>query len=288
MSSIYVADSPTILNDKIDWKLTPISTEQATGYGLTWTGTKKLVQTDVANHLFVTDADGSSRVRLLENDSLNFGANGCGPGDVLVVGRVLEDNQPNVWRLDMSTAELKQLTFGSDIEKASCTPDGKWIVYNDNGGDSGHGAISKVSMDGGKSVELAHGTDFSPSVSPDGRLIAYGRTEGQGAKARSKIVVQRLEDAGIEKEIAMPQTFDWHQLRWAPDGHALAFVHNTTGSVQNVYLQSLSGGTPVQLTHFNGEPAVVAAYAWSWDGKKFAIARARYNDTDVVLFTGFH
>ena len=287
MATIYVADSPPLLNDKIDWKLTPISTEQATGYDLTWTTTNKLVQKDVASHFYATNADGSSRVRLLENDGVDFEVNACGPGDVLVIGRVLEDNQPNVWRLDMTTAALKQLTFGSDIEKASCTPDGKWIVYNDSGGESAHGTISKVSVDGGKAVELAHGTEFSPLVSPDGQLIAYGRTVGQGASAKSKIVVQRLEDAAIVKEIALPLTFDWHKLGWAPDGQALAFVHNTTGSVQNVYLQPLAGGAPVQLTHFNSEPAVVAAYAWSRDGKKFAIARARYNDTDVVLFTGF-
>lgn len=287
MATIYVADSPPLLNDRIDWKLTPISTEQATGYDLTWTTTNKLVQKDVASHFYATNADGSSRVRLLENDAVDFEVNACGPGDVLAIGRVLEDNQPNVWRLDMTTAALKQLTFGSDIEKASCTPDGKWIVYNDSGGESAHGTISKVSVDGGKAVELAHGTEFSPLVSPDGQLIAYGRTVGQGASAKSKIVVQRLEDAAILKEITLPLTFDWHKLGWAPDGQALAFVHNTTGSVQNVYLQPLAGGAPVQLTHFNSEPAVVAAYAWSRDGKKFAIARARYNDTDVVLFTGF-
>jgi hypothetical protein len=32
---------------------------------------------------------------------------------------------------------------------------------------------------------------------------------------------------------------------------------------------------------------VVAAYAWSRDGKKFAVTRARYADADVVMFTGF-
>jgi hypothetical protein len=37
----------------------------------------------------------------------------------------------------------------------------------------------------------------------------------------------------------------------------------------------------------DSEPALVAAYAWSRDGKKFAITRSRYNDTDVVMFSGF-
>ena len=55
----------------------------------------------------------------------------------------------------------------------------------------------------------------------------------------------------------------------------------------NLYMQPLSGGEPVQLTHFDSEPAVVSAYAWSRDGKKFAITRARYADTDVVMFSGF-
>jgi hypothetical protein len=55
----------------------------------------------------------------------------------------------------------------------------------------------------------------------------------------------------------------------------------------NVYMQPLAGGAPVQLTHLNSDPARVFAYAWSRDGKKFAITRARYNDTDVVMFSGF-
>jgi Tol biopolymer transport system component len=79
---------------------------------------------------------------------------------------------------------------------------------------------------------------------------------------------------------------DWHALGWTPDGRALTFVHNTTGNKQNVYMVSLSGGAPVPLTH-SSEPVFVPAYAWSKDGKKFALTRARYNDTDVVLFSGF-
>jgi len=43
----------------------------------------------------------------------------------------------------------------------------------------------------------------------------------------------------------------------------------------------------VQLTHFDSEPGVVMTYAWSPDGKRFAVTRARYNDADVVMFSGF-
>ena len=100
--------------------------------------------------------------------------------------------------------------------------------------------------------------------------------------------MQRLEDGSIEKQIEMVAPFDdWHALGWTPDNKALTFVHNTTGSTQNVYMLSLSGSAPVPLTHFASEPVFVPSYAWSKDGKKFALTRARYNDTNVVLFSGF-
>ena len=110
-------------------------------------------------------------------------------------------------------------------------------------------------------------------------------SKATGASTKSKVVVQRLEDGALVKEIVLPE--DFRRLGWTHDGRGLTYVHNTTGRTQNVYMQSLAGGAPVQLTHFDSEPAVVAAYAWSPDGKKFAITRARYNDTDVVMFSDF-
>lgn len=98
---------------------------------------------------------------------------------------------------------------------------------------------------------MVGGTTFSPILSPDGKLIAYGKTEGHGTSAKSKIVVQRLDDSSIAKEPEMPAAFgDWHELGWAPDGKGLSFVHNTTGATQNGHMLLLSGGAPIQLTHF--------------------------------------
>ena len=55
----------------------------------------------------------------------------------------------------------------------------------------------------------------------------------------------------------------------------------------HLFMQPLQGGPPEQLTHFDSEPANIIAYSWSQDGKKIAITRARFNDTDVVMFSGF-
>jgi eukaryotic-like serine/threonine-protein kinase len=286
-ATIYVADSPVVLNGGINWKFASISKEQATGYELSWTASGKLLQKDLNWHIYETNADGSNRTRLFEKDDVDFHADACGRGDVAVISRVLEDNKPNLWRLDTVSGEVKQITFGKDIEKGSCTPDGKWVFYNDTQGSDAGGHIYKVASDGGSPVELARDTQFDPIVSPNGNLIAYTKAVGQGTSVRSKILLQRFEDATIVKEIELPPTYSWMKLGWAPDGHALTFVHNTTGVVQNVYMLPLSGGPPVQLTHFDSEPGMVVAYAWSRDGRKLAVTRARYNDTDVVMFSGF-
>jgi eukaryotic-like serine/threonine-protein kinase len=285
-ATIYVADSPPVLSGKINWKLVPISTEQATGYDLEWTASGKLLQRDSAMHFYVSNGDGSGRTRLLENDGVDFFARACGTGNLIIISRVLEENEPNLWRLNLATGELKQLTNGADIEKGTCTPDAKWVVYNDNVGSS-QGAIFKVPIDGGDRVELASGTSFSPPISPDGRTIAYGKTEGQGPSARSKILIQRLDNGKVTEEINLATQYEWQKLAWAPDGQGLTLVHSTTPSVQNLYMVPLNGGSEVQLTHFDSEPGIIAAYAWSPDGKKLAISRARYNDSDVVMFNGF-
>jgi len=286
-AAIYVGDSPAVLNDKMDWKFTPISSERSTGQEISWTTAGRLLQQDEELHIYVTGGDGSNRTRLLENTDVAFNPNGCGPGDVVVVSTVSESNTPNLWRLDVATGELKQLTFGKDEEAASCTPDGKWVVYAGPQPTDSVAHILKVSINGGVPMELAHGNLAAPVVSPDGTLVAYQKGEGQGATTKWKFVVQRLEGGAPLQEIEVPSNYIGQKLRWTPDGRALAFVHNTTGNTQNIYMRSLAGGAPVQLTHFNSEPGLILAYAWSRDGKKLAVTRARYNDTDVVAFSGF-
>ena len=284
-STIYVGDSPTILNDKIDWRLVPISTEQTPGYlGLSWMASGKLLEQDRAFRIYSTSADGSGQVRLLENTPLPLPPSSCGPGDIALVSIISEKNTPNIWRLNIATGELKQLTSGKGEGSPSCTPDGKWMVYVGSAATDNVGHIFKAAVDGGTPLELAHGNVDSPSISPDGSLVAYLRTEGQGAVTKSKFIVQKLEGGAPEREIE--SSGGTLALGWTPDGRALAYTH-TVGSAHHLYMQPLTGGPPVQLTHFDAEPSFVRSYAWSRDGKKIAITRGRYADMDVVLFTGF-
>jgi len=285
-ATIYVGDSPATLNDKVNWKLVPISSEQATGYSLSWTAAGKLLQSGGGLQVYVTAADGSGRVRLLENDFIDRDPAACGSGDLIVLTRVVEGANFNIWRLNVADGELKRLTFGIAELSPSCTPDGKWVVYEGAQASDNVRHIFKVSIDGGAPIELARGNVYSPAVSPDGKLVVHSRIDGQGRSAKHKLVVQKLEGGEPLYEIEVPSSYDLNP-GWTPDGRALVFTKNTTGTVQNLYMQPLPSGPPVQLTHFNSEPGRVLAYAWSRDGKKLAVTRAPFNNADVVMFTGF-
>ena len=115
-ATIYVGDSPAHLNDKIDWKLAPISNKQATGYDLSWTPAGKLLQEDPTSHVYETAGDGSGRIDLLDRDDIAYAPTACGSDDVVVLTRILENHQPSIWRLNFATGQLKQLTFGRGEE----------------------------------------------------------------------------------------------------------------------------------------------------------------------------
>jgi Tol biopolymer transport system component len=57
-----------------------------------------------------------------------------------------------------------------------------------------------------------------------------------------------------------------------------------TGTPRNLWVESLDGKPPRQLTHFSDDRQLADA-AWSRDGKRLAIARTTQT-ADIVLFKG--
>jgi eukaryotic-like serine/threonine-protein kinase len=286
-SSIYVGDVPHESSDKIDWKLTAISSEQTAGAnGLSWTRSGKLLQLDGVNRLFITDAQGGERTQLADENQGLLEVAACGNTDWVLESRMAADQTANVWKLNAVTGEIAELTNAKLASSLSCTPDGTSFVYQDYGAH----AIYKIAMDGGSPKEVAKGTVCCPTISPDGKSLAYMKAEGQGAKLKASFVVSSLEGGPALKEIVMPPDLQnlngSPALGWAPDGKGLTWL-STIKNAQHVMMQPLAGGPPVQLTHFDTEPALITQYAWSKDGKKLAVTRQKYNARDIMMFTGY-
>jgi len=286
-SAIYVGDVPRELGDKIDWKLTAISAEQTAGAsGLSWTESGKLVQLDGVNRLFISDAQGGQRTQLADENQRLLEVIGCGNGDWVLESRRAADQTTDVWKLNAATGESAELANVKSAGSLSCTPNGKSFVYEDYGAD----AIYIEGIDGGSRRQIAKGSVCCPTVSPDGKFLAYMKVEGQGAKAKASFVVTELEGGPGKKEIVMPPDLQNGNgspaLGWTPDGKGLTWL-GTIKNAQHIMMQPLTGGAPVQLTHFESEPALITEYAWSKDGKKLAITRQKYNARDIMMFTGY-
>ena len=286
-SAIYVGDVPHELSGKIDWKMTAVSSEQTAGAsGLSWSRSGKLLQLDAMNRLFITDAQGGGRTQLADETQGLLEVAACGNSDWVLESRRGADQTRDVWKLNAATGETAELTNGKSAGSLSCTPDGKAFVYQDYGAK----AIYVMAVDGGGPKEVAKGTVCCPTISPDGKSLAYMKIEGQGAQQRASFVVSSLEGAQILKEIVVPPDLQnvngSPELRWAPDGKGLTWL-STIKNAQHIMMQPLAGGQPVQLTHFETEPTLITKYAWSKDGKKLAITRQKYNARDIIMFTGY-
>jgi Tol biopolymer transport system component len=81
--------------------------------------------------------------------------------------------------------------------------------------------------------------------------------------------------------------FDWPtsawRPRWAPRSDAIDYILTQNG-VSNIWQQSLAGGPPKQVTHFDsGE---IFDFEWSRDGKQLALTRGN-ESSDVILMSNF-
>jgi serine/threonine protein kinase len=278
-SNVYVGDVPAKWPSEINLSPSPITSAQADGVFLNWTADGKLLSMDAQYHTFLLDSSGHSRSPLLEREPIALEATPCG-ADAVVLS-LLRENHAVLYKYRPASGELIQLTHGKDDQYPACTPDGKTVFYQEF---EEVNRLLRISTDGGNPVEMATNVLTPPRVSQDGRTLLYAQGVGEGKNQRNQFVVQSVQGGAPLKVIPKPESAQ--DVVWSPDGQGMVFI-GASGTGSNLFFQSLNSGTPVQLTHFDTEPMAVYAVAFSADGKKVAVTRARANNSDVVMFSNF-
>ncbi len=102
-----------------------------------------------------------------------------------------------------------------------------------------------------------HGSSDQPSISPDGRRIAY-----IGVKDGVANVFTMKLDGSHQKQITFRKT-PCGRAHWSPDGQRIAFASFNDRYSQSFVVPATGGGNPQQLTRLDG-----AVYFLNWKPRR--------------------
>jgi Tol biopolymer transport system component len=187
-----------------------------------------------------------------------------------------------IWRTERDGTLPKQLTFGSSESTwPSFSPDGKWIVFQHF--EPGEPfSIWRVPVEGGTPQRITEGVSIRPTISPDGKLLAFWYNDQQGNSSWKLKVVQFEGGATFNVfDVPPPVEVNWDSpLHWSSDGRYLTYVDHR-GGFDNIWGQRIEGGEPRQLTHF--EEGKILSFDWMKDGS--LVASRGVIMSDVLLIS---
>jgi Tol biopolymer transport system component len=178
---------------------------------------------------------------------------------------------------DLRTVSLRDkqpgpaLAHGIDNAPPAVSPDGRWIVFSDDG------ELLRIPGTGGEVFRYPIRPAWLPSISPDGRRIAFLFSEGG-----FRIGVASLESGALEwsRESGSPSYAV--ALTWAPNGTAL-LINRMPSDRANIWRVPFDG-EPTRITAFQDQNT--GYFDVSSDGQTLVYTRFM-NVRDAVLIRNF-
>jgi serine/threonine protein kinase len=252
-------------------------TSGAPMYHFSWTRDSHLVRDSESDLSLLDPETGSSTPLQTAERTWSNAPSACADGRYVVFTSGITQGKKvlNIWRMDASGGNFKQLSDGKIDGFPVCSPDGRWVLYQD-GASGGH--LMKVPIDGGKAERIsdelaANGFD----ISPDSKTIAFAAFGHLGEHVEM-LTLLAADSKKVLKTVAFERPRSG-PIRFSRDGKAVVYPFRH-GGVDDLWLQPLDGSAGRQITDFKSEH--INDFHWSFDGSKMAVIRG-HTDSDVVL-----
>jgi eukaryotic-like serine/threonine-protein kinase len=199
----------------------------------------------------------------------------CGDGQYIVY-RQLGSNggsSANLWRMDLTGTNQKQLTTGRNEQEPTCAKTGAWVYYVDN---NDNRYVKRIPVDGGSPDTVVKHAVGAFALSPSGNEIVSLDVRELDHKLMLRIdnVETRQMTLSDIDQRALPD-----HLSYTPDGKGVVYLVREKG-VDNLWLQPLDGTMHRQLTHCKKDR--IFRFVYSRDGSKIAIESGA-QESDAVL-----
>jgi len=252
-----------------------VSGIEEANYGFDFASDRKLIYTSKAGgkpDIWISDGDGQNRRQLTTEGPMNHQPSVCPDGKILFVSDRTGIHQ--IWKMDADGNHQERLTNSDGDYGPYCSQDGQWFAYF--GTAPGGMFIFKMPTTGGTPVKLTDRDSYWPTISPDGRWIAFTYSDQSPS-----VTVISSSGSQPPKTVALPATANFCCM-WSTDSRSLEYVDVLEG-VPNFWSVPLSGGPAKQITHFSSQEPI-RDVGLSRDRATLAILRGTEN-SDAVLFS---
>jgi dipeptidyl aminopeptidase/acylaminoacyl peptidase len=180
----------------------------------------------------------------------------------------------NLWKVAASGGWPIQLSESDDRQfGAVWSPDGKWIVYEQDAGGGEIFDLHAVPSDGGEAVNITNTPDVSetsPRWSPDGSTLALSYRPKDSSSRDIALLDWKSRQM---RKLTNEQTKNriWGEAVWSPDGKIVYADRANAGHTDSdVYRIDVSSGSLENLTPHQGE-IIYSVSSVSRDGRTLLV-----------------
>ena len=226
--------------------------------------------------VYVQDTDGGTPSRLTNHPADDLSPAWSPDGDRVAFVRCGVGGECGVYAVDAQGGPEQTLAApsGLDIDGLAWSPDGNRLAFSARSGRQGAFSLHLVSLDGTPPQRLTapastYPGDLAPAFSPDGRLLAFVRTEIDGRQDVAVVTVQ----GGRVRRLAREQK-GVTGIDWTADGQEVVYAANRDGAA-GLWRVGLDGSDPRWVSLGNDAGEIAAPSVGRTGGVAFARQRVR-------------